>query len=485
MLLSPVNSGKEFLKMKILLIFSIALVGGNSDLLMAQQPKASDFDEGIGDILLPEVVVVPKNSTFSVRLRQVKNDEFIVEPDSITPINSSVTTYDPNKGLLHIPTITIKDETYKNVQLELVKPSTNLFHFRIVSMEKEINKDILKNVQATLETQPVRMSGDCADDSAIWVHPNNPAESTIIGTQKIGKQDLGGLAIYDLAGKEIQYLHDGNMNNVDLRYGFPLGDENVAIVAASNRSNNSIAIYKVNPISRQLEDVAARTLSVGIDKIYGLCMYHSTSFGKYYVFVNNKRGDIEQREIFANDSGLVEASFVRRLKVNSQVEGCVADDVLGHFYLGEEKVGIWKFKAEPDDGNEGHLIDKIERNGGNITPEVEGLTLFYMNETEGYLIASNQGGDSFTVYNRALNNKYLGRFRIVTNNELNIDAVSFTDGIDVINMPLNEAFPYGVFVAQDQENTKPSENQNFKLVPWENIADALGLNKESSYNPRN
>jgi 3-phytase len=485
MLLSPVNSGKEFLKMKILLIFSIALVGGTSDLLMAQQPKASDFDEGFGDILLPEVVVVPKNSTFSVRLRQVKNDEFIVEPDSITPINSSVTTYDPNKGLLHLPTITIKDETYKNVQLELVKPSTNLFHFRIVSMEKEINKDILKNVQATLETQPVRMSGDCADDSAIWVHPNNPAESTIIGTQKIGKQDLGGLAIYDLAGKEIQYLHDGNMNNVDLRYGFPLGDENVAIVAASNRSHNSIAIYKVNPVSRQLEDVAARTLSVGIDKIYGLCMYHSTSFGKYYVFVNNKRGDIEQREILANDSGLVEANFVRRLKVNSQVEGCVADDVLGHFYLGEEKVGIWKFKAEPDGGNEGYLIDKIERNGGNITPEVEGLTLFYMSETEGYLIASNQGGDSFTVYNRALNNKYLGRFRIVTNNELNIDAVSFTDGIDVINMPLNEAFPYGVFVAQDQENTKPSENQNFKLVPWENIADALGLNKESSYNPRN
>ena len=35
---------------------------------------------------------------------------------------------------------------------------------------------------------------------------------------------------------------------------------------------------------------------------------------------------------------------------------------------------------------------------------------------------------------------------------------------------LGPAFPKGLFVAQDGSNTKPSANQNYKLVPWEAIA---------------
>src|SRR5215204_4006838 len=76
------------------------------------------------------------------------------------------------------------------------------------------------SVSATVETEPVRSGGDAADDPAIWVHPSNPAESTIIGTDK-----QGGLVVYDLAGKQLQYLSDGKMDNVDLRPGFPLGGE--------------------------------------------------------------------------------------------------------------------------------------------------------------------------------------------------------------------------------------------------------------------
>jgi 3-phytase len=158
--------------------------------------------------------------------------------------------------------------------------------------------------------------------------------------------------------------------------------------------------------------------------------------------------------------------------VNSQVEGCVADDELGHFYLGEERVGIWKFSAEPNGGKKGHLIDTTK---GNLTSEVEGLALYYINKTEGYLIASNQGNNTFTVHNRTGDNEYIGRFSIIANDVLGIDAVEDTDGIEVINVPLGKAFPYGVFIAQDGKNANPDENQNFKLVPWENIANALGL----------
>jgi 3-phytase len=151
----------------------------------------------------------------------------------------------------------------------------------------------------------------------------------------------------------------------------------------------------------------------------------------------------------------------------------VADDKLGQLYLGEERVGIWKFSADPDGGKKGTLIDAT--NGEYLAPEVEGLTIYYAGETAGYLIASSQGEHTFVVYERSGDNTFLGKFQIVANTDQGIDAVYDTDGIDVIHKPLGEAFPFGVFVAQDGINFDFSENQNFKLVPWEYIVEALNL----------
>ena len=104
----------------------------------------------------------------------------------------------------------------------------------------------------TAETEPVPPGGD-ADDPAIWLDPDDPAKSTIIGTDK-----LGGIAVYDLAGDQIQYLADGDLNNVDLRDGFPLGGESVTLVTAADATTNRLAIYRVDPATRELVDVAAR-----------------------------------------------------------------------------------------------------------------------------------------------------------------------------------------------------------------------------------
>ncbi|RKZ52442.1 MAG: 3-phytase [Candidatus Parabeggiatoa sp. nov. 3] len=463
-------------KMKYLLMFNLVIVLAlETTVLAATQTRSAYFDDRQG-IVIPEVVVLPESARFSVKLRQLDSSDFVLDMDSVTPLKASFNYYDPKTGLLYLPELKIGNEIYKAVELKVISETEPLV-FRMISADIQIDRGDIKAVQATVETKPVPASGDAADDPAIWIHPDEPARSVVIGTQK-----QGGLGVYDLAGQEIQYLADGNMNNVDLRYGFPLNDEKVAIVAASNRSNDSIALYKINPETRQLENVAARTIRSGLD-VYGLCMYHSASYGKYYVFINDKRGAVEQWEIFDNGNQFVDATVVRRLSVNSQVEGCVADDALGYFYLGEERVGIWKFGAEPNNADAGQLIDTTNKQG-NMTAEVEGLTIYYVNETEGYLIASNQGNDTFTVYERAGDNAYLGKFHIIGNPDLKIDAVYDTDGIDVINVPLGEAFPYGVFVAQDGENIYPDENQNFKLVPWEHIADALNLKKETSYSPR-
>jgi 3-phytase len=62
----------------------------------------------------------------------------------------------------------------------------------------------------------------------------------------------------------------------------------------------------------------------------------------------------------------------------------------------------------------------------------------------------------------------VGTFRIVAGA---IDAVSDTDGIDVTGASLGAAFQGGLFVAQDGSND--GGNQNFKLVPWLQVAGAF------------
>ena len=186
-------------------------------------------------------------------------------------------------------------------------------------------------VAAAVETEPVNTGGDSADDATVWVNPSDPAQSLVIGTNK-----KRGLVVYDLTGKEIQVLADGEMNNVDNRD---------TLVTASNRSNNSIAIYRINTETRRLENVAAEEIKT--IEAYGSCMYKSSKTGKLYYIVTSKQGLAEQYELF--DTGKsVSAKRVRQIKVGSQLEGCVADDELGYLYVGEEDVGIWKYSAEPD-----------------------------------------------------------------------------------------------------------------------------------------
>jgi 3-phytase len=314
----------------------------------------------------------------------------------------------------------------------------------------------LETVIATVETDPVPNGGDAADDPAIWVNPNDPAQSVIIGTDK-----RGGLAVYELSGKQIQYLPDGQMDNVDLRDGFKLGGQTVAIVTASNRKDNSIAIYKINPQSRTLENVAARKIKHGLT-VYGMCMYRSAKTGKIYYFGTSKSGEVEQWELFESN-GKVDAKKARNFKLGSVVEGCVADDELSHFYVAEEAVGIWKFGAEPETGSDHTQVAKV--GDGHLFADVEGLAIAYGKDGAGYLIASSQGNHSYVVYRREGNNEFVKKFRVSAGE--GVDGCEETDGIDVTTANLGPSFPHGVFVVQDGFNDKG--NQNFKLVPLQTI----------------
>lgn len=332
-------------------------------------------------------------------------------------------------------------------------------------------------IPATIETEPVQAGVDAADDPAIWIHPTDPNLSLIIGTDKTPQ---GGLVTYNLDGTIQQKVAIGRVNNVDLRYNFPLGGELVTIIVGTNRTENNIAILKVNPETRTLENIAARSIVSEAQEVYGICMYHSTT-GAFYAFPNSVDGIIEQYRLFDNGAGLVDAELVRTLTVESQPEGCVADDELGFLYVGEEKVGIWKFYAEPDQPS-GFIRQVAVTDGNPLTADAEGLAIYYAQDGAGYLLASSQGSSEYVVYDRAGDNALIGVFSVIDGTTA--DGISGTDGIDVTNFPLGDAFPTGVFVAQDDLNINPEDNQNFKLVSWDDIANALGLEIDTTLDPR-
>ncbi len=329
---------------------------------------------------------------------------------------------------------------------------------------KKAGEHIKNTVAAIVETDPVPQdkNEDSADDPAIWIDTTDVKNSFIIGTDK-----KGGLATYNLEGKTLNYYPHGNMNNCDLHYGFQLGDKQVDVLAASNRSSHSISLYEVKR-GGILEQVHAREIvSEMQDDVYGLCMYKSPKTGNFYVFMNSKAGETEQWELFEMGKK-IDARLVRSFNLGTQTEGMVADDEMAILYIGEEVAGIYKFDAEPEGSVEGKLIPFSSEENQNIKYDIEGLAIYDSGVGKGYLVASSQGNYSYAVFERQGDNKYLGSFRI---SDGETDGAEETDGIDITNVPLGDRFSKGMLVVQDGYNYDSEElmSQNFKYISWEEI----------------
>jgi len=329
------------------------------------------------------------------------------------------------------------------------------------------NQDQIVSVNAQVETKPVPRDtkSDAADDPAIWVNFSSPDSSRIIGTDK-----QGGLAVYDLSGKELFYYNSGKINNVDLRYGFPLGSDTTDILAVSNRTDQSVDIYRIQP-DGSLQIIHKHQLRSQLrEEVYGLCMYQSKNTRKFYVFVNAKDGAVEQWVLFA-DANKIDGKIVRRLKLGSQVEGIVADDETGMLYIGEEDKGIWKFDAEPTGSAQGELLAMSrQKNNQNLKFDIEGLAIYKQPNNEGYLIASSQGNDSYAVFNRTSPHEYMGSFKVVKG--VKIDGTEETDGLDAVSFPVGSRYPHGLIVIQDGHNKDNGADvpQNFKIINWDSVA---------------
>lgn len=324
-------------------------------------------------------------------------------------------------------------------------------------------------VSASVESAPTGSFGDAADDPVIWANPDDPAQSLVIATDK-----KAGIYVYDMQGRVVQFLRDGKMNNVDLRDGFDLGGNRIVVVTASNRTNQSIAIYRLDTQARKLVDIADGIQPTGLGDPYGLCMYRSHRNGAVYVFINGDDTRQRQWQLIDAGNGKVRARHVRDFTFDSQTEGCVADDENGTLFVNEEDVAMWRMSAEPEAGDVKTAVIRVADNPA-IKDDLEGMSLYDLGNGRGYLVVSSQGNDSYAIFDRQGSHAYLGSFSVVADASRGIDGISETDGLDVSSANLGPGFEHGAMVAQDGRNVMPIESQNYKYVSWDDIARALDL----------
>ena len=321
---------------------------------------------------------------------------------------------------------------------------------------------VLPVIKPIVQTDPVVSQGDAADDPAIWQHPQTPALSRVLGTNK-----KNGLEVYDLQGHRLQHLPVGRLNNVDVRPGFALSSKTVDLAVATNRDHNSLSVFSIDRATGEVSE--AGEIATPVSDIYGVCLFKAPS-GEIYSFANDKDGTFVQHRLFAKGDK-VEGELVRQFKVSSQPEGCVADDQRQRLFLGEENVAVWAVDARPD---QPATLTSVIKVGEQAHDDIEGMGL-YQTDKDNYLVVSSQGNDSYVVLDAEPPYAVRGAFRVGVNAAAGIDGASQTDGLDVTSANLGGPWAQGVLVVQDGRKRMPEQSQNFKYIPWAQVAKALHL----------
>jgi 3-phytase len=322
-----------------------------------------------------------------------------------------------------------------------------------------VTGDPAVGVPATAETVPVGTTNeDAADDPAIWRNPAHPAKSLIVGTDK-----KAGLHVYDLAGRELAFSEGGLLNNVDL---VDLGGGTI-LVAASDRTDPATAHIQLALLDPETGALTRLDrIEVGPGEGYGICIGEAAPDGTIPVYSAPKNGMIYRTTITTARGGYA-GTTETLASVPSQPEGCVVDPRTDTLYVGEEAAGIWAI----DTGTGAKkLVARVDN--ALLVADVEGLALAPQGEEGGYLVASSQGDNAFAVF-RLPGMEPVGRFRIAAGE---FGSAEETDGIELDPRSFGPSFPGGLFVAQDGVNEGAA--QNFKLVRWDRIVEALEAGTE-------
>jgi 3-phytase len=249
------------------------------------------------------------------------------------------------------------------------------------------------------------------DDPAIWVHPDNSARSIVIVTAK-----EGGLRVYDLISREIQFIAaepapradgvDGRYNNVDIAYGLKVGSETADVAVVSDRYNDQLRFFAIDAAGADaptpLHEVTApeQTFLFNPDRAavdeersaYGVAVWQPDEKSTQAVITQEGTTQIATARIVSTPAG-IGYTDIRHMEmpgsfplpngeiwvpceepgVEPQLEGVAVDQRTGVLYATQEDVGLWRIPLPLGSGRP-KLLDKVADSGpGRLQPRHGGV----------------------------------------------------------------------------------------------------------------
>ncbi len=314
-----------------------------------------------------------------------------------------------------------------------------------------------------------------SDDPAIWVNPEDPSQSLVVGTDK-----GGSLYVFDLEGRIIPdttFSTGGRFNNVDVEYGFMLGGEAVDIAVATDRPVRLLRVLRL-PEMTPVDDggipvFEGETGDAALPM--GIALYKRPSDGAVFAVVSRKTGPsgsyLWQYRLEDDGSGRVTGTKVREFGTFSdatsmdegvaelgEIESVAVDDALGFIYYSDELTGVRKYPADPDAPDANLELALFGTEG--FADQCEGISIYAIDGGTGYILVSDQQANAFRIFRREgepgapHDHRLLKVVRVSTNE---------SDGSEVSSAALGPRFPAGLFVAM-------SDNRTFHYYSWEDIA---------------
>src|SRR5688572_2492120 len=312
-------------------------------------------------------------------------------------------------------------------------------------------------VAAAGETAPTAEDG--ANGVAIWVHPEDAAQSLVLGAG-----GTGGLEVYGLDGALKQRVADIEASQVMVRYGFEIGGSRRPLVLAYDPMRSTLIGFTVD--NGELKRLPGAPIAAD-DELTGLCGFTSPITGRAYALGMTDSGDMLQWELFAK-GGALEGRLVRSVALGKGVEYCVVNDSTGTMYYGDEALGVMALPVDPETDPARRIVD-LAATRGPIAEEVKGVALAKGKDGKSFLIVSDVTAERLSVYDAE--GKLQGRFQVGAGGKA--DAVGESEGMALATAPMGGRFPEGLLVIADQDND--GEHSNFKLVGWREVRGALAV----------
>ena len=339
----------------------------------------------------------------------------------------------------------------------------SLFIGILFSCKQEKEKIAQPKIAASVITDTVSYD---TDDPAIWMHPSDPSKSLVIGTDK---DSLGALYVFNLEGKVIDSLVRKGIqrpNNVDVGYGLALADGLTDFAVTGERLTSRLRFFSL-PDMQELNlggfEIFQGEEGSEYRDLMGVALYKSPKTGKQYVIAGRKNGPTDgtylwQYEITAAPEG-IQLELVRKFghfSGEKEIEAIAVDAALGYIYYSDEGVGVRKYAAEPDMGNEELALFATE----GFADDHEGISIYEVDDSSGYLLVSDQQANLFHVFPREGSPENPHAHPLITKILLSTNQ---SDGSEVSSRSFGPKFPRGIFIAM-------SDNKTFHFYRWEDVA---------------